>query len=101
MAVKDITLDDNFDLIIENGDFKISYSDMKHIQLICITDLGHWKESPLLGVGIEKYIASSGQTDALKRSINVQLASDGYKVNDILVQGTNENFTYSIDAERS
>jgi hypothetical protein len=101
MAVKDITLDDNFDLIIENGDFKVSDSDMQHIQLICITDVGHWKQSPLLGVGIEKYISSSGQTDALKRAINIQLASDGYKVNDILVKGTNENFTYSIDAERS
>jgi len=101
MAVKDITLDDNFDLIIENGDFKVSDSDMQHIQLICITNLGHWKQFPLLGVGIEQYIASSGQTDALKRAINVQLAADGYKVNDILVQGTNENFTYSIDAERS
>jgi hypothetical protein len=55
----------------------------------------------LVGVGIEQYIASSGQTDALKRAINIQLAADGYKVNDILVQGTNENFTYSIDAERS
>lgn len=100
MAVKDITLDDTLDLLIDNGDFKISDSDMQHIQLICITDLGHWKQFPLLGVGIEKYIASSGQTDALKRSINIQLAADGYKVNDILV-GTNENFTYSIDAERS
>ncbi len=101
MAVKDITLDDTLDLLIDNGDFKISDSDMQHIQLICITDLGHWKQFPLLGVGIEKYIASSAQTDALKRSINIQLAADGYKVNDILVQGTNENFTYSIDAERS
>jgi hypothetical protein len=101
MAVKDITLDDNFDLIIENGDFKISDSDMQHIQLICITDLGHWKQFPLLGVGINRYIASSGQTDALKRAINIQLASDGYKVNDILLQATNENFTYSIYAERN
>jgi len=100
MAVKDITLDDNLDLIIENGDFKVSDSDMQHIQLICITDLGHWKQFPLLGVGIEKYIASSGQTDALKRNINIQLSSDGYKVNQILVSNTSENFTYSIDATR-
>lgn len=101
MAVKDITLDNDFDLIIENGDFKLSESDMQHIQLICITNLGHWKQFPLTGVGIEQYIASSGQVDALKRSINIQLAADGYKVNDIVVSGTNENFIYSIDAERS
>jgi hypothetical protein len=101
MAVKDITLDDDFDLVIENGDFKLSESDMQHIQLICITDVGHWKQSPLLGVGIMKYIASSGQQDALKRAINIQLASDGYKVNQILLKGTNEDFEYSIDAERN
>jgi hypothetical protein len=100
MAVKDITLDDNLDLIIENGDFKVSDSDMQHIQLICLTDLGHWKQFPLLGVGIEKYIASSGQVDSLKRNINIQLSSDGYKVNQILVSNTAENFTYSIDATR-
>ena len=100
MAVKDIILDDDFDLIIENGDFKVSESDMQHIQLICITDLGHWKNAPLLGVGIEKYISSSGQTDALKRSINIQLSADGYRVNEILVKGTNETFEYSIDATR-
>jgi hypothetical protein len=101
MEVKDITLDDNLDLIIENGDFKVSDSDMQHIELICLTDVGHWKQFPLLGVGIMKYIASSGQQDALKRAINIQLASDGYKVNQILVKGTNEDFEYSIDAERN
>lgn len=97
--VKDIILED-FDLVIENGDFKVADSDMQHIELICITDLGHWKEYPLLGVGIEKYISSSGQMDALKRSINIQLASDGYKVSQILINGTNESFEYSIDATR-
>jgi hypothetical protein len=100
MAVKDITIDDDFDLIIEDGDFKVSESDIQHIQLICITDLGHWKQSPLLGVGIEKYIASSGQTDALKRAINIQLSSDGFRVNQVLVTGTNEDFQYSVDATR-
>ena len=101
MEVKDIKLDDYFDLVIENGDFKVSSSDMQHIQLICITDLGHWKQFPLMGVGIQKYIASSGQQEALKRAINIQLAADGYKVNQVLVKGTNEDFEYSIDAIRS
>jgi len=101
MEVKDILIDDDYDLIIENGDFKIGYSDMQHIELICITDLGHWKQSPLLGVGIEKYISSSGQQEALKRAIKIQLSSDGYIVKDILLSGLNEDFTYSINAERN
>jgi hypothetical protein len=101
MEVKDIILDENLDLVIENGDFKISNSDMQHIELICLTDVGHWKQFPLLGVGIQKYIASSGQQDVLKRAINIQLASDGYKVNQIMISGTNEDFEYSIDATRN
>jgi hypothetical protein len=53
------------------------------------------------GCRIQKYIASSGQQEALKRAINIQLAADGYKVNQVLVKGTNEDFEYSIDAIRS
>lgn len=101
MEAKDILLDDNFDLIIENGDFKIGNSDIQHIQLICITDLGHWKQSPLQGVGIHNYISSSGQQAALKRNISIQLAADGYKVNEVILKGINEDFEYSIDAIRS
>lgn len=98
--VKDIILED-YDLVIENGDFKLSSSDMQHIELICVTNLGDWKQYPLQGVGIENYISSAGQTDALKRTISIQLAADGYKVNQILVKGTNETFEYSIDAVRN
>ena len=101
MAVSDIILDDNYDLVIENGDFKVSDSDNQHIELLCITALGHWKQHPLIGVGITQYIASSGQSDALKRIINIQLSADGYLVNQVLVSGLNETFTYSIDAERN
>jgi len=99
MEVKDIILED-YDLVIENGDFKVSSSDNQHIELICITDLGHWKEYPLVGVGIQKYIASSGQTESLKRTINVQLSADGYNVSQVEVIGSNEDFQYYIDATR-
>ena len=39
MEVKDIKLDDYFDLVIENGDFKVSSSDMQHIPLFVVTIL--------------------------------------------------------------
>ena len=51
MEVKDIKLDDDFDLVIENGDFKVSSSDMQHIQLICITDL--WLLAFSFGFGFD------------------------------------------------
>ena len=76
MAVKDILLEDN-DLIIENGDFKIGESDQQSIELIIDSYLGHWKESPLCGVGVDLFLNSSGQQLALKRAISVQLEADG------------------------
>lgn len=100
MAFKDILLDNNLDIIIENGDFKVSDSDQQHIELICNTAIGNWKQYPLLGIGIINYVASSGQSEVLKRLMNVQLASDGFKINEVSVTGSNEIFNYSIDAER-
>jgi hypothetical protein len=101
MAVKDIILDDDLDLLITDGDLTVSYSDEQHMLIIVNTSVGSFKQAPLMGVGITQYISSSGQTDALRRSINIQLAADGYKVNEVAITGLNETFEYSIDAERN
>lgn len=101
MEIKDIILDDDLDLIIENGDFKVADSDQQHVLLIVNTTLGSFKNAPLMGVGIRQYLSSSGETDALKRAMTVQLGADGYKVNEIILRGENENFEYYLDATRS
>jgi hypothetical protein len=95
--VKDIELDDSLDLTIENGDFKISNSDQTHVINIIKSNLGAFKQFPLVGVGIDYYIASSGSQQVIKRNITVQMEADGYSVNDIAISGDN---TYSIDANR-
>lgn len=64
-------------MIIENGDFKIGESDQQSIELIIDSYLGHWKESPLCGVGVDLFLNSSGQQLALKRAISIQLEADG------------------------
>jgi hypothetical protein len=75
----DIIVDpnDNNDLVIYNGDFFIVFSESQHIAHIIEADSGHYKQHPLLGVGIRKFL--NGVVDAsVKRVIQVQLKSDGW-----------------------
>ena len=99
MAVKDILLENN-DLIIENGDFKIGESDQQSIELIIDSYLGHWKESPLCGVGVDLFLNSSGQQLALKRAISVQLEADGM-INVNVSCNSSELLDLTISADRS
>lgn len=97
MTTKDIMLDDDGDLLIENGDFVVDNSDQQHVLLIVNTYLGNWKQYPLVGVGIKRYLASSGQQNNLRRDISVQLEADGYAVDSVIVKN---DFNYYIDATR-
>lgn len=100
MVAKDIILDDNNDLLIKNGDFVIRESDSQHIQLIIESAFGSWKQFPLCGVGINKYIKSSGQQSALKREIRVQLEADGM-TNVNITSNSSELFDLTITADRN
>lgn len=95
--VKDIDLETDLDLKIVNGDFAISDSDQNHVINILKAYVGGYKQFPLVGVGIDYYLASSGTQQVIKRNITVQMESDGYKVNKIEVLGQSK---YSIDANR-
>ncbi len=95
--VKDIDLETDLDLKIVNGDFAISDSDQNHVINILKAYVGGYKQFPLVGVGIDYYLASAGTQQVIKRNITVQMESDGYKVNKIEVLGQSK---YSIDANR-
>ena len=102
MAVKDIMLDDNADLLIQNGDFVISESDAQHIMLIINLMEGSIKQFPLQGVGIMQYSGSSGQGANLKKQIGIKLDADGY-TNPIiqLEQNANGVFEFDVTADRT
>jgi hypothetical protein len=93
---RDIKLEDN-DLVIQNGDFVITDSDAQHVEDIIQAYVGHYKEFPLVGVGIDLYINSSGTQLELERLIRLQLEGDGYSVNNIIVENDGK---ITIDAER-
>ena len=87
------------DLLIANGDFVVGISDEMHIQDTIISDLGWWKENPQDGVGIDKYMKSTGQEQVLAREIKIQLENDGYTVNNPIVDFSNEKLIITPNAE--
>jgi len=81
MAVKDIKHDsDGVDLVAVNGDFAAVDSDQQHIIDIVNSAQGHWKQFPLVGVGIDSFIGATSPDilQELERLIRLQLQSDGY-----------------------
>lgn len=96
-AANDIILDDDYDVRFANGDFLCGFSDPQHLALITITDLGHWKENPFLGVGIYRKLGGNFTPAELKAACQTQYEADGYKVNRIQVSN---DFVETVDAVR-
>lgn len=80
MANQDFAILNN-DLLCVNGDIAIAESDVQHIDDTINAFPGWWKNNPQDGVGIFKYLNSDGQEQTIKRSLTLNLQSDGYIVN--------------------
>ena len=77
--VKDILTNDNNELIIQEGDFVIESSEDQHIEAILRSEKGHWKESPMMGVGIVSEVNLTGRIENLEREIMLQLKVDDWQ----------------------
>ncbi|MBL7868888.1 MAG: hypothetical protein JNM71_12810 [Flavobacterium lindanitolerans] len=76
---KDITLDDNFDLLIENGDFVVSPSDQQHVNCIFLAHAGEYKQFPLIGFGASRFLKkTTASKQKFLRELTIQLEMDGY-----------------------
>ncbi|GAB6121658.1 hypothetical protein [Dysgonomonas termitidis] len=60
-------------------------TDYQNIRLLMLSDKGDFKEQPVLGVGAEKYLKSTGRENDLRREIAVQLDATGYGSADVTV----------------
>lgn len=81
---KDIALHNN-DLYFVDGDFAVADSDIQHVSDTIAAFPGWWKENPPDGVGIFQYLHSGGQDQVIKRSIRINLLSDGYSADAVSV----------------
>lgn len=99
----DVLMTGQNDLLINAGDFVIGPSDQAHIDDILSAEKGEWREWPLLGVGMQRYINSTGQLDdraGLLRVIRVQLEADGFQVLKLDVMRTGNQYSLSLQATR-
>lgn len=79
---QDILLDNNEELVIQDGDFKIGPSDLQHVYHIIRIPKGAWKQFPLTGVGEARFL-NAPLGASLRRDIQLQLQADGYRLKSI------------------
>lgn len=75
---KDLAFDE--DLVFQDGDILVRESDQQHVKHLLVAQPGHYKNVPLLGIGIANYLyapASNTTTRELERSVKMNLEADG------------------------
>lgn len=95
-TAKDYKSNSTLDLVISNGDFKVVDSDYQSSLLLMNSNQGSFKFHPFAGMGLKRYLGSSGTEQTIARQIYVQHEADGMKIEKFIA----ENFTYKIALSR-
>lgn len=61
-----------------DDDFKTGIPDNNYIEYVVLSAPGHWKEFPVIGVGIYNYLQGTQSPQVLQRAILVQLTNAGF-----------------------
>lgn len=93
---KDIKINDENELIIENGDFVIDESDNQNVHLIIEAEKGEIRSSPELGFGIIKKLKKTGRSIDFLREMKIELGKDGYNKVDITVNQDTKELNFNI-----
>lgn len=90
----DVAQKEDGDISLETGDFMYTESTGQHQRDILLANKGHYKGSPVTGVGVVDYLHDA-EPENLLRAVRKEFARDGMKVNDIkMINGQLE-----VDAE--
>jgi hypothetical protein len=54
--MQDILLNDNWDVLLSNGDLIMGESTLQHQRLLLATTKADWRENPLIGIGAAAYL---------------------------------------------
>ncbi len=94
----DILVDslNDFELMFENGDFKLGDPSEQNVNLLFVTSPGEWKEIPEVGIGIGKQKGLVIDR-FFKRTCRLQLEADGFDIEflNITTQGVQVDGVYS------
>ena len=77
--MKDILVNDDFEVQFANGDFAVGESSRQSVNLVVATSPGEWKLSPVTGVGGSSLVGANDRF--ADRLLRLQLQADGFKLN--------------------
>ena len=83
MNVFDILLDEDFDLVVKNGDLVVGESTLQHQALLLLSNKGDWRQSPTVGMGLNNYLLEDAPADVMRQAIRQELERDGMQVGSI------------------
>lgn len=83
--MKDILLDDDYDLLIGKDDLLLAESTQQEIQLLLYSEKGDWKFSPVTGVGMREFIKAPGNGRELENEVRKQFLVDGLTLSQLSV----------------
>lgn len=78
--MQDFIVDENYDLVIKNGDFAIGDSNSQEIDLLVRSFKGDWKQYPLLGAELLRLVKGRATEVRIKRDITEELKNDGFNI---------------------
>lgn len=91
----DLLLDSNNDLQIKDGDLVVGESELQEAFLILKTNKGEWKEDPVTGCSLLRFINSKSSPAEIRKQIQLQLTRDGKSydkyIQNMLVNGSDIN----------
>ena len=83
--MKDILLDENHDLRIEDGDFVVGDATEQNERLLLLLNKGELKQYPIDTVGVVMYQDDESKA-ALMQEIERQFTADGMQVNKVALE---------------
>jgi hypothetical protein len=78
--MNDFLLDMDGDLLINDGDITIGYSDDQQKNILLVSDKGSFKEFPGVGVGLQNFLESEDNGGDLMAEMRRQFVADGITI---------------------
>jgi len=97
MAKLDFSMNDDFSLKIQNGDFVIENSELQQSKTIITVEKGEIRQYPLVGAAIQNYLGSSLDKTIIYNNINNELLNDDLETASMSVDIDGSSVTYEIE----
>jgi hypothetical protein len=81
--MKGILLDENNDLLIDNGSLAIGDAGMQNAYMVLRMAQGEIKEDPIAGANLQRHIRGRSNVATIRKEINIALKRIGMRLEDV------------------